>query len=92
MAGGGDHRGGRVQSGAHTLTMTARLLTPFLVVIPAIFFGLYQIRLKPLLEVGGVWKEVQDIGGDLKKTCTYVDELKGCERERDFGYWRLNSS
>ena len=64
--------------------MTARLLTPFLVVIPAILFGLYQIRLKPLLEVGGIWKEIQDVGRDLKETCTYVNELKGCERKRIF--------
>jgi len=69
--------------------MTARLLTPFLVVIPAILFGLYQIRLKPLLEVGGVWKEIQDVGTELKETCTYVDELKGCERERMFWCWNL---
>ncbi|KAF9645860.1 calcium-dependent phosphotriesterase [Thelephora ganbajun] len=60
--------------------MTTRLLTPFLVVVPAILFGLYQIRVKPLLEVGGVWKEVQDIGRELKETCTYVNELKGCEQ------------
>ena len=78
-----------MESGAHTLTMTARLLTPILVVLPAILFGLYQIRLKPLLEVGGVWKEIQDVGGELKETCTYVDELKGCERKRVF--WNLNS-
>jgi len=69
------------------MTMTARLLTPFLVVIPAILFGLYQIRLKPFLEVGGVWKEIQDVGGELKGTCTYVDELKGCERKHIF--WPL---
>ena len=61
--------------------MTARLLVPFLVVVPAILFGLYQLRLKPLFEVGGVWKEVQDVGRGLKETCAYVDELKGCERE-----------
>lgn len=61
--------------------MAARLLTPFFIVAPAILFGLYQIRLKPLLEVGGVWKEIQDVGQDLKETCTYVNELKGCERE-----------
>jgi hypothetical protein len=75
---------GQVISGAHTLTMTARLLTPFLIVIPAILFGLYQVELKPLFEVGGVWKEVQDVGGELKETCTYVDDLKGCERKRIF--------
>ena len=71
--------------------MTARLLTPFLIVIPAILFGLYQIRLKPLLEVGGVWKEIQDVGRELKETCSYVDELKGCERERSFNFsgWEL---
>ena len=69
--------------------MTAKLLTPFLVVIPAILFGLYQIRFKPLLEVGGVWKEVQDIGRELKDSCTYVDELKGCERKRYLGCWGL---
>ena len=69
--------------------MTVRLLTPFFVVIPAILFGLYQIRLKPLLEVGGVWKEVQDVGGKLKDSCTYVDDLKGCERKRTF--WPLGS-
>lgn len=69
--------------------MTVRLLTPFFVVIPAILFGLYQIRLKPLLEVGGVWKEVQDVGGKLKDSCTYVDDLKGCERKRTF--WPLAS-
>ena len=68
-------------------TMTVRLLTPFLVVIPAILFGLYQIRLKPFLEVGGVWKEVQDVGRELKDTCTRVDELKGCERKCIF--WLL---
>ena len=67
--------------------MTIRFLTPFFVVIPAILFGLYQIRLKPLLEVGGVWKEVQDVGGKLKETCIYVDDLKGCERKRIF--WPL---
>jgi len=67
--------------------MTARLLTPFLVVILAILLGLYQIRLKPLLEVGGVWKEVQDVGRELKDTCIHVDELKGCERKRIF--WQL---
>ena len=67
--------------------MTVRLLTPFFVVIPAILFGLYQIRLKPLLEVGGVWKEVQDVGGKLKETCIYVDDLKGCERKCIF--WPL---
>ena len=67
--------------------MTVKLLTPFLVVISAILFGLYQIRLKPLLEVGGVWREVQDTGGKLKETCTYVDELKGCERKPIF--WLL---
>lgn len=61
--------------------MTARLLTPFLIVIPAILFGLYQIRLKPLLEVGGVWRDVQDIGRELKDSCTFIDELKGCERK-----------
>ena len=59
--------------------MAARLFTPFLVVILAILFGLYQIRLKPLFEVGGVWKEIQDVGKELKETCTRVDELKGCE-------------
>ena len=65
--------------------MTAkRLLTPFLVVVPAILFGLYKIRLEPLFEVGGVWREIQDIGGKLKETCTYVDELKGCESKSIF--------
>ena len=67
--------------------MTARLLAPFFIVIPAILFGLYQIRLKPFLEVGGVWKEIQDVGQDLKETCTYVNELKGCERKCIF--WPL---
>jgi hypothetical protein len=74
---------------AHTLTMTTRLLTPLLVVILAILFGLYQIRLKPLLEVGGFWKEAQDVGGKLKETCIYVDDLKGCERKPIF--WSLKS-
>ena len=73
-----------VKANAYTLVMTARLLTPFLVVIPAILFGLYQIRLKPLFEVAGVWREVQDVGRELKKTCTFVDELKGCERKHRF--------
>ena len=62
--------------------MTLKLLTPFLLVVPAILLGLYQLRLKPLLEVGGVWKEVQDIGTEFKKTCTHVEELGGCERKR----------
>ena len=62
-------------------TMTLRMLTPIPVVIIAILLGLYQMRLKPLLEVGGVWKEIQDVGTELKKTCTHVEELKGCERE-----------
>ena len=73
--------------------MAARLLAPLLVVIPAIFFGLYQIRLKPLLEAGGVWKEIQDVGKDLKETCKYVNQLKGCERERiswPLGFQRLS--
>ena len=64
--------------------MTLRSLTPFLIVIPALLFGLYQIRLKPLLEVGGVWKEVQNIGTELKETCTHVEELQGCERKHIF--------
>ena len=64
--------------------MTLRSLTPFLIVIPALLFGLYQIRLKPLLEVGGVWKEVQNIGTELKETCTHVEELRGCERKHIF--------
>lgn len=67
--------------------MTVRFLTPFLLVIPAILFGLYQIRFKPLLEVGGVWKDIQDVGRELKSTCTYIDELKGCERKCI--YWLL---
>jgi hypothetical protein len=62
--------------------MTARIVFPFLIATLAILFGLYQIRLKPFLEVAGVWKEIQDIGGLLKETCTYVEELKGCERKR----------
>ena len=73
-----------VISSARPLTMTARLFTPFLIVIPAILFGLYQIRLKPLLEVGGVWKDIQDVGSGLKETCVYVDGLEGCERKRIF--------
>ena len=75
--------------------MTLRLLTPFLLVIPAILLGLYQLRLKSLLEVGGVWREVQDVGTQLKETCTHVEELKGCERKCDFwlsGFKRLNST
>ena len=61
--------------------MTMRLAAPFLVVILAIVFGLYQIRLKPLLEAVGVWREIQDVGRELKETCVFVDELKGCERK-----------
>ena len=72
--------------------MILRLLTPFFIVIPAIFFGLYQLRLKPFLEVGGVWKEVQDIGRELKETCTHVNELKGCERKRVFSLLELERS
>lgn len=66
------------------MTMIWRLLTPFLAVIPAILLGLYQIRLKPLLEVGGVWKETQNVGTELKETCTHVEELKGCESKLIF--------
>ena len=69
--------------------MTARLLTPFLIAIPAILFGLYQIRLKPFLEVGGVWKDIQDVGGELKETCAYVDGLQGCERKCTFRSLKL---
>jgi len=75
--------------------MTLRLLTPFLLVVPAVLLGLYQIRLKPLLEVGGVWKEVQDVGTEFKETCTHVEGLGGCERKRIFwlsGFERLNSA
>jgi len=72
---------GHVEANAHAYIMTVRLLTPFLVVIPAILFGLYQIRLKPLFEVAGVWREIQDVGRELKETCVSVDELKGCERK-----------
>ena len=75
----------QVKLSALSLIMTVRLLTPFLIVIPAILLGLYQIRLKPLLEVGGVWKEIQDVGRELKETCAYVDQLKGCERKPAFG-------
>ena len=60
------------------------MFAPFPVVIIAILLGLYQIRLKPLLEVGGVWREIQDVGTELKNTCTHVEELKGCERKRIF--------
>ena len=73
-----------VEANAHTLIMTVRLLIPFLVVIPAILFGLYQIRLKPLLEAAGVWREIQDVGRELKETCVSVDELGGCERKHRF--------
>ena len=62
--------------------MTTKFIIPFLIAIPAILFGLYQIRLKPILEVGGVWKEIQDVGRELKETCTHVEVLKGCERKR----------
>lgn len=75
------------------MTMTLRLLAPLLLVVPAILLGLYQIRLKPLLEVGGVWKEIQDVGAEVKKTCTYVEGVKGCERKCIFwqsGFERLN--
>ena len=72
------------ETNAHAHVMTVRLLTPFLVVVPAILFGLYQIRLKPLFEVAGVWREIQDVGRELKETCVSVDELKGCERKHRF--------
>ena len=72
------------EANAHALIMTVRLLVPFLVVIPAILFGLYQIRLKPFLDSAGIWREIQDIGRELKDTCTSVDELKGCERKLRF--------
>jgi len=77
------------------MTMTLRLLAPLLLVVPAILLGLYQIRLKPLLEVGGVWREVQDVGTEFKETCTRVEEVKGCERKRIFwqsGFERSNSA
>ena len=64
--------------------MTARLFTSLVVAISAILFSLYQIRLKPLLEVGGVWKDVQDVGRELKETCMFVDELNGCEHKHIF--------
>ena len=64
------------ETNAHSHAMTVRLLTPFLVVIPAILFGLYQIRLKPLFEVAGVWREIQGVGRELKATCVSVGELK----------------
>lgn len=73
--------------------MTLRLLAPLLLVVPAILLGLYQIRLKPLLEVGGVWKVIQDVGAEFKETCTHVEEVKGCERKRIFwqsGFKLLN--
>jgi hypothetical protein len=69
--------------------MTLRMFAPLPVVVIAVLLGLYQIRLKPLLDVGGVWKEIQDVGTELKKTCTYVEELKGCERKRTL--WLLGS-
>jgi len=72
--------------------MTARLLTPFLVVIPAILFGLYQLRLKPFFEVAGVWREIQDVGRELKETCTSVGGLEGCERKRRFPLSKLLNS
>jgi len=72
------------EANADTLIMTVRLLTPLLVVIPAILFGLYQIRLKPLIEAFGVWREIQDVGRELKETCVSIDELKGCERKYAF--------
>ena len=62
---------------------------PFLVSIPiglfAIFYGLRSIRLEPLPK----WRDfqVQDIGRELKETCTYVDDLKGCEGRCTF--WLL---
>lgn len=71
------------------ITMTLRLLTPVIVVISAILLGLYQIRFKPLLEVGGVWREAQDIGTELKETCTHVEGLGGCERKRIFWLFGL---
>lgn len=51
-----------------------------------LLWSLYQALVKPLFksvyEVSyevGAWKEVQDIGRELKDTCAYVDGLEGCE-------------
>ena len=66
------------------LIMTARLLTSLVIAISAILFSLYQIRLKPLPEVGHVWKDVQDVGRELKETCMFVDEPNGCECKHIF--------
>jgi len=67
------------------LTTTAMPLPLFLVSglmgLLAIFYGL-RIRLGPLSE--GKRLQVQDIGRELKETCTYVDELKGCEGKCTF--------
>ena len=65
------------------LIMTARLFTSLVVAISAILFSLCQIRLKPL-EVGGVWKDVQDVGRELKETCMFVDESNGSECKHIF--------
>ena len=48
----------------------------------AIFYGLRSIRFGPGREF-----QVQDIGKELKETCTYVDDLKGCEGNCTF--WLL---
>jgi len=47
----------------------------------AILCVLHQMQLESLREAGRVWidRVVQDVGRELKETCTYVDDLKGCE-------------
>ena len=61
-----------------------KFLVAILASLVTIFCGPYQTRLKPLHEGVGVWRdrEVKDVGKELKGTCTYLDELKGCKGER----------
>jgi len=62
-------------------------LASLLIGLLAIFYGLRSIRLGPLPE--GRKSQVQDIGRELKETCTYVDDLKGCEGKCTFWLWEL---
>ena len=62
-----------------------RFLIPILASLVAIFCGLRLMRPEP--HPGGRVFRVQDIGRELKETCTYVDDLKGCARKATF--WSL---
>ena len=67
--------------------MTPRLLTTLLVLILAIPFGLYLIRSKPSLEVGGVWEEVRDVGEEPPRICKWDGGIRWHKSDRNEIDW-----